>query len=137
MSNSRLAVATHIMTGIALHQDEGPVNSDYLASSVNTNPVVVRRIIQDLVKAGLLTGKAGKGGGSTLAKPAHKIDLYQIYQAVHKNSIFEYNPNDPNKSCPLSCKMKSILQPVFANVDHGLAKSLKDVKISDLMTKLK
>lgn len=137
MANSRFAVATHIVAGIALKEGDGPVSSEYLASSVNTNPVVVRRIIQDLVKGGLLRGKAGKGGGSELALPLEKINLFQIYQAVQKDSIFDFNPNAPAKHCPLSCRMKAMLEPVFESVDQGLAEKLKKIRLSDLIRELK
>lgn len=137
MANSRFAVATHIITGIALKAEEGPVSSEYLANSINTNPAVVRRIIQDLVRSGLLKGKAGKGGGSELALPAEKINLFQVYAAVHKNPIFEYNQNTPNKKCPLSCRMKTLLEPVFRSVDQGLEEKLKKIRLLDLIKNIK
>ena len=133
MSNSRFAVATHILTGIALNSEKGLVSSDYLASSVNTNPVVVRRIIQDLVRVGLLRGKPGKGGGSELALPPDKINLFQVYQAVQTGPLFDFNPNVPNKKCPLSCRMKELLEPVFESVDKGLEDNLKKIHIQDLI----
>lgn len=133
MANSRFAVATHIMVGIAQKGDEGPVSSAYLAGSVNTNPVVVRRIMQDLVRAGLLKSKSGKGGGATLAVSPRKMNLHQIYKAVQKEGLFEFNPNEPNQKCPLSCRMKAKLEPVFAAVDKGLEERLRRISVWDLM----
>jgi Rrf2 family protein len=126
------------MTSVAMNGGEGPVSSAYLASSVNTNPVVVRRIIQGLVKNGLLKGKTGKGGGSELALPPDKINLYQVYKAVHEEeSVFEFNRNAPNKKCPLSCRMKEILEPVFHAADKGIEEKLKRIRLADLIHDLK
>jgi DNA-binding IscR family transcriptional regulator len=100
---------------------------------VNTNPVVVRRIIQELARAGLLRTKLGKGGGSVLARPAGRIDLFQIYQAVRSDSVFDFNPARPNEKCPLSCRMKALLVPVFDSIDRALEEKLRKVKLEDLI----
>lgn len=130
-ANSRFAMATHIMTALAV-QDE-KLNSTYLADSMNTNPVVVRRILSELQKAGLLQTEAGRSGGARLAKRASAITLYDVYSAVDEGDLFAYNPNDPNKKCALSCKMKSVLLPVFTAANDALAEKLKKIKLSDLV----
>lgn len=133
-ANSRFAIATHILTALSLHRD-GPMSSSVLASSINTNPVVVRRLLIDLQKAGLVQTSAGKNGGAELALSPSKITLEAVYRAVERGEMFAYNPNDPNQSCPLSCKMKSILKPVFESADRALMKELKSRKLSDLIEK--
>lgn len=124
-------MATHIMTALAVEQDK--LNSTYLADSMNTNPVVVRRILSELQKAGLLETEAGRSGGARLAKKANTISLYDVYAAVDEGDLFAYNPNDPNKKCALSCKMKSVLSPVFSAANDALAEKLKKIKLSDLV----
>ena len=133
-ANSRFAMATHIMTALAVEEDK--LNSTYLAESLNTNPVVVRRILSELQKAGLLVTEAGRSGGARLAKNAKAISLYDVYNAVDDGDLFAYNPNDPNKRCALSCKMKSVLSPVFEAANSALAEKLKKIKLSDLVGEL-
>jgi Rrf2 family protein len=130
-ANSRFAMATHIMTALAVEQDK--LNSSYLAASLNTNPVVVRRILSELQKAGLLETEAGRSGGARLAKKPNLISLYQVYAAVEDGPLFAYNPNDPNKQCSLSCKMKSVLSPVFDAANEAMTSKLKKIKLSDLV----
>jgi Rrf2 family protein len=134
-ANSRFAMATHMMTALALNEDE-LLTSTYLADSLNTNPVVVRRILADLQKAGLLETHTGRSGGARLARKAKDITLYEVYAAVDEGELFAYNPNDPNKKCPLSCEMKSVLEPIFATVQASLATSLKDVRLSEVVGKI-
>ncbi len=130
-ANSRFAMATHIMTALAVEQDK--LTSGSLASSLNTNPVVVRRILSELQKAGLLETEAGRTGGARLAKKPSNISLFDVYSAVDDGELFAYNPNDPNKKCALSCRMKSVLMPVFEAAGQALAEKLKKIKLSDLV----
>jgi len=127
-------MATHILTSLAVHEDK--LNSSYLASSLNTNPVVVRRILGELQKAGLIQTDAGRSGGARLSKKPAAISLYDVYQAVDDGDLFAYNPNDPNKQCSLSCKMKSVLTPVFDSACEALAKQLKKIKLSDVVAEV-
>lgn len=134
-ANSRFAMATHMMTSVALKTEE-LVSSAYLAESLNTNPVVVRRLLSDLQKAGLLETQTGRSGGAKLAKSASSITLYDIYKAVDCGEIFAYNPNDPNKTCALSCEIKSVLEPIFNSACKALAGNLQGVKLSDVAGQL-
>ena len=134
-ANSRFAVATHIMISLALHKDEELISSGHLSSTVNTNAVVVRRILSDLQKAGLLETQFGRTGGARLARPPHRISLYEILQAVDEGHVFAFNRNKPNKSSKLSVQMKSILQPVFDAADQALAASLRERNLGELVAK--
>ena len=61
--NTRFAVAVHILT--LLHTQQGePATSEYIASSVNTNPSLIRRLLSQLARAGLTASQMGTGGGS-------------------------------------------------------------------------
>lgn len=133
-ANSRFAMATHIMTSLAVKQEK--ISSTYLASSLNTNPVVVRRILGELQKAGLLKTDTGRTGGAMLIKKPNAISLYDVYAAIDDGDLFAYNPNDPNKECMLSCKMKSVLSPIFASACEAIASKLKKIKLSDLVKDL-
>ncbi len=133
-ANSRFAMATHILTALAVEDDK--LSSTYLADSLNTNPVVVRRILSELAKAGLLETEAGRAGGARLAKKPEAISLYDVYAAVDDGELFAYNPNDPNKKCALSCKMKSVLSPVFDAACDALAEKLKKIRLSELVSEL-
>lgn len=131
-ANSRFAVAVHIMASLSVKDIEEWVSSSYLASSVNTNPVVIRRILSDLQKANLVETQPGKSGGARLSKSPDSISLLDVYKAVEGGSIFGFNVNEPNKQCSLSCKMKTILQPIFDSADSAVESELKKVKLSFL-----
>lgn len=134
-ANSRFAMATHIMASLALKGEE-TVSSSYLADSLNTNPVVVRRILGDLQKAGLLETQAGRTGGAVLARKPESITLFDVYAAVDEGELFAYNPNDPNKKCAISCEMNSVLEPIFKSANRALSESLKNIRLSEMVAKL-
>jgi Rrf2 family protein len=134
-ANSRLAMATHLMVALAIRPEE-KTSSEALAESLNTNPVVVRRIVSDLKNAGLIVSRKGRDGGVQLKKTPTQISLYEIYLAVESGVLFAYNPNDPNRKCPLSCRMKSALQPAFDQAEKSLAKGLKQIKLSELVSRV-
>jgi DNA-binding IscR family transcriptional regulator len=102
--NTRFSVAIHAMTVIALNNvkygEDFATTSEIMALSINTNPVVIRRIISMLKKAGLVDVKAGVGGAA-LKRTPKDITLLDIYSAV-KNSeddaLFEVHKN-PNQRC--------------------------------------
>ena len=89
--NSRFAIAVHVLTFLALAGDE-PTTSEYIAGSVNTNPVVIRRILSALRQAGLVTAQPGIGGGSSLARPAAEITLADVYRATEERDLFALHP---------------------------------------------
>jgi Rrf2 family protein len=135
-ANSRFAVAAHILASLAHAKGGEPQCSKYLASSVNTNPVVVRRIMADLIKAGLVEATAGKHGGFVLAKPAAGISLWDVMEAVDGCTVFAFNPNPANPACEISVRMAQALQPVFEQVRSSVEQSLRGQQVQDLVTRI-
>lgn len=131
-ANSRFAVAVHIVAVLAYCPGQW-VSSAKIAKSVNTNPVVVRRILGTLVEAGIVESQLGKGGGARLKHKPSKISLLDIYSAVGEQALLAFNPNPPNRACVVSCFMKQALHRVFERAEGALQDSLKDMSVADLV----
>jgi Rrf2 family protein len=131
-ANSRFPVAVHVMTALAWNDGES-VSSRRLAESVRTNPVVIRRLLLQLGKAGLVESQVGMGGGVRLARRPGSITLLEIYRAVEIGSPFVLPDKPENKSCEVSCSMKPILASVLAETDRAVSRSLEKVRLSDLV----
>src|SRR5258706_12341309 len=99
MNNGRFATSLHIMTLLHLNKDE-LLSSEYIAGSININPAIVRKEISNLREHGLIESKEGKGGGSSLGKPAKDIKLSYIYNAVRQAPLLG-RTNYPNPHCPV------------------------------------
>lgn len=127
IGNTRFLIATHIMVGLTgkkLYLDGQPLNSEYMAYSVNTNPVVIRRIIGELKKAGLVDAKTGPNGGAFIAKDPSRITLADIYKALKdEGDIFNVAECKANHSCVIGRGIK----PAFMNLVEDAEKALLDV----------
>src|SRR5688572_16043599 len=99
-ANSQFSMAVHVLSLLA-RERSGNVTSEYIASSVNTNPVVIRRIIGQLNQAGLVSSQPGASGGTRLARRAGDITLRDIYGAVDCGEVFALHGKAPNQDCPI------------------------------------
>lgn len=130
--NTRFAVAVHMLTLIAFKSD-GLVSSELLAASVNTNPVVVRRLVGQLKKAGLVAVRAGVGGTS-LARPAEKISLRDVYLAVKqasKTKLVNLHPN-PSAECFVGRSIHDALAEPLARAEQEFQNSLAETSVADI-----
>ena len=128
-------VATHVLTLLAYGGGEA-MTSEYIAGSVNTNPVVVRRILAMLAKAGLVVTQEGAGGGVRLAKPAKDIDLRSVFAAVDTEDLFAPHPQDPNPLCPVGGTIKAALEPTLDAAAEALLGSLAKTSVADLLSRV-
>jgi Rrf2 family protein len=136
MANSRFSVALHVMTSLAYHQGEA-MTSSALAKSVGTNPVVVRRLLAALGKAGLVETHAGKAGGAQLARRAQNVTLADIFKAAECGSAFRIPDAPENKACAVSCQMKKLLSSVLAETERAIHSSLDRVRLADLVEEIR
>ncbi len=130
--NCRFAVAVHIATILALHR-ESPATSDWIAGSVNTNPVVVRRILSALAKAGLVTSQRGISGGSALAKEPRNISLLDLYRAVDEQEAQALHHQPPNPHCPVGAHILPVLTDILAQAEAAKERELARVTVGEVL----
>lgn len=134
--NSRFALALHVLTSLAIKQgrDSAWVSSGFLANGVNTHPVVIRRLLCLLERAGMVISKKGKLGGFQLAPHARRLKLSEIYRAIEEaeSSVLKIHSNPENKACPVSCQIKGVLSDVFGKADRGFMAELNKIRLADL-----
>ncbi len=129
--NSRFAVAVHILTVIAQEGGE-PVTSECIATSVNTNPSLIRRLLAQLTRAGLTMCRMGAGGGALLAKPAARITLRDVYRAVADSELFALHRERPNPECPIGRNIQGLLTRRFVEATRALEDDLARTTIADV-----
>ncbi len=131
MVNQQFAFAVHIMTMLAY--SGRVVDSRTVAASVNTNPVVVRRLLLALRQAGLVTTRAGKHGGAKLSRKPDRISLLDIYKAVEPRPVISISARNAFKKCPVSCGMKRIMTRVAEDTDDVVRKHLRNISLRQLL----
>ena len=122
-ANSQFSMALHVLTMLAKSGD-GNVKSECLASSVNTNAVVIRRLLGQLHQAGLVTSQTGAAGGSRLAKCADEINLSEIYHAVSCGEVFALHAKSPSQDCPVGRNIETVLCNLQKEIDTSIAERL-------------
>lgn len=134
MINSRFSVAVHILTVIGTSSRE-VATSEWIAKSVQTNPVVIRRISSMLKKAGLLISQTGKPGAS-LTKDSKDISLLDIYTAVEpERQLFSIHEN-PNDECPIGKNIQQTLAENFSKVQKATEHELAKISLEDIILHL-
>ncbi len=133
-ANSRFAVAVHALSLLAWREGERR-SSREIAGSVATNPVVIRRLLTQLQRAGLVRSAHGAKGGFVLGRPAARISLYAVYRAVEEGGFFAL-PEKGNDACPVSCRMKGFLGGVFSRVESKVAPELRKTTLADVVRRL-
>jgi Rrf2 family protein len=135
-TNSRFAVAVHVVTLMAWSGEE-PLKSEQVAESVNTNPVVIRRMLCELADAGLVVSQTGSLGGSRLASDPSTTTLLDIYQALEYKGVFSLHRTPPSQDCPVGVNIETVLGDVLAEVDSAVEQVLAKITINDVVQRLK
>jgi Rrf2 family protein len=130
-ANSHFALATHVMVSLALHQGS-PLTSAELARSINTNAAFLRMLLGRLRDAGLIGMALGKGGGASLARPASKLTLADVYHAVERQPPARLHRCEPNRSCIVGRNILPVLQTVVQDVESAALGRLTGITVAKL-----
>ena len=131
--STRFPVAVHVLTLLA-HEQGRALTSDYIAGSVRTNPVVIRRMLGMLSKAGLVTSTEGAGGGTTLARPAGRITMADVFKAVEPGGeLFGSPRKEPNPLCPVGRSVQGIVRRHGVRFGRAVERQMQRVTIADVL----
>ncbi len=131
-TNTRFAVAIHILTLLTQNREE-PVTSKFIAGSVNTNPVVIRRVLGALRRARLVTSQGGNGGGWRLICDPETITLRDVYRAVEDEGLFPLHHRPPNPDCLVGRHIQQALTERFAAASEALKDELARTTVADML----
>lgn len=135
--SSRFTVALHIFTCVDTFKDDYKVTSDFLAGSINTNPVIIRKILTQLKNAGLITVARGTGG-ITVNRPLSEITFYDVYQAiepVENGDLFHFHES-PNPECPVGRNIHRLLDEKLKAIQDSMEDKMKEFTLADLRTRM-
>lgn len=135
MVNQQFTFAVHILTALAFSNTT--MDSRELAESVNTNPVVIRRLLLTLRRAGLVATQTGKHGGTKLSRKPAEISLLDIYDAVQPRPVIAINERKVLKKCQVSCTMREIMSQVAVGAEEAVRKHLAGITLQKLLRKVR
>lgn len=133
MLSSKLTVGVHILTLLATSPGE-PLTSEHIAGSVNTNPVVIRRLLGLLREAGIVESQGGLGGGWRLKVEPKRISLLDVLRAVEpKGETIALHRNEPNPGCPVGRNIQRVLSGAYDEVERQMDKQLAKITIAGVL----
>lgn len=136
--SSRFTIAVHTLIAIEKFKKEYKTTSEFLANSVGVNPVIIRGILGQLKKAGLIDVQAGAGGASLIKSPK-EITLKDVFYAVESldnNILFGFHEN-PNPNCPVGSKIHLLLDDKLINIQKQMDKELSKTTLAELLKGVK
>jgi Rrf2 family protein len=135
-TSCRFAMAVHVLAVLAYKEGDRVTSAD-LAGSINTNPVIVRRLLLALQQARLVETRKGAGAGSRLSRSPGRINLAEVYRAVEAVEAFATPSRKPNKACPVGHSMLKTLEKVFASAQQALERDLRQTTLADVIDAVK
>lgn len=132
--SSRFTIAIHILLCINIFQDKYKITSDFLSKSIQTNPVIIRRILKQLREAGIITVTRGSGGAS-IARPTEDItflDIYNAVECVDNGKLFHFHEN-PNLQCPVGANIHNVLDDKLNRVQNAMEMEMKGITLGDVI----
>ena len=132
-ANSQFAVAVHVLAMLAKFGEEN-VKSECIAASVNTNAVVIRRLLCNLRQADLVASQTGARGGTKLARKPEDINLLEIYRAASPDrEVFALHRQTPNQNCLIGKNIQIVLEQMQNQIDTAIEEKLVRYSLSDVL----
>ena len=132
---SRFTIAIHILICVELYGKDEPATSETLAGSIGAHPVVIRRILGQLRRAGLITVARGREGGAHIARPLAGITLADVFRAVESigdDTLFSFHEN-PNPACPVGRNIHNILDGHLAAIQRAMEREMQQTTLADVI----
>ena len=132
--SSRFTIAIHIFAVIDIYEKDHKITSDFLAGSINVNPVIIRNVLQQLKAAGLVTVKRGSGGAS-IVKPLNEItflDVFNAVESIENGELFHFHDN-PNPNCPVGRNIHKSLDDKLNLIQAAMEKQMQQITIEDVV----
>jgi Rrf2 family protein len=129
-ANTRFSTSVHTLVLLAAEPEVQQTSED-IARKLNTNPVVIRRVLSLLRQAGLVTSQKGPSGGSKLAKPGKAIRLGDVYRAVERPAVLHSAKNAGESTA----KIDLVLEKVYRDAQTAMESELDSTTLSQLAKK--
>lgn len=130
--SSRFTMAIHMFACIDTFNDQ-KMTSDFMAGSIGTNPVIIRKLLGQLKTAGLVEVARGTGG-VTITKALSEITFLDVYKAVEcapDEELFHFHEN-PNQKCPVGRNIHHVLDDKLTRIQKAMEDELSRITLDDV-----
>lgn len=123
--------AIHILAYLDIYKD-GDLSSKAIASSVEANASVIRNLMGDLRKAGLIESRQGVTG-ATLAKAPKDISLLDIYNAVNMDHDLLHIDPKTNPKCVVGGNIQDTLNKTYREIEEKATDEMEQISLQDII----
>jgi len=113
-------------------EQSGPLTSEVLAKTLDTNPVVIRRIMAGLRDQGYVRSEKGHGGGWTLVCDLSEVTLRDVYTALGCPSLLCIGNRTEAPGCLVEQAVNDALNQAFHDAEALLLSRLGEVTLAML-----
>jgi DNA-binding IscR family transcriptional regulator len=132
-TSTKCSIALHLLVVLEVFKGK-KLTSERLAKSTGCNPVIVRNLIGNLKKAGIVDVQRGSGGASLVAAP-EDVTLWDVYQAVDATPLDELMGRHPNPypACPVGSKICQLLEKPFGLIADSVQKTMSSYTLRQIL----
>ncbi len=124
-------LAIHSMAYIVKHRDDERMSVKKIAEDTNASENHLSKVLQRLVKAGLLMSTRGPKGGFSLKKQPHEISFLEIYEAIEGKMNSDFcEIRKKNGACPFD---KCIFDGIFNKISDEMIEYMKNKTLEDFL----
>ncbi|MFD1602767.1 RrF2 family transcriptional regulator [Flavobacterium artemisiae] len=130
MISGKFAITIHILTLLNKFPNDF-LSSEFIAGSMNLNPVLVRKEIANLKAHHIVESKEGKNGGTKLAVNAANLSLKEIFEMTFESIGLGFAKNQPNPDCPVGKKINQNLENLYKEMNKNVSAQLENISLED------
>lgn len=130
--STKFSDAIHILSFIYIYKNKIQLSSDNIARSVEISPVMVRKLMGQLKKAGLLETTHGSANPQ-LARPTEDISLLDIFLAVEDNHHLFTIDYETNPQCIVGGNIQTALEKYYNEAEIAAKAKLDQTKLADVI----
>ena len=130
MISGKFAITLHILTLLSKFPEEY-LSSEFIAGSLNMNPVLVRKEIANLKKNNIVESKEGKNGGTKLLKSTSEITLETVFKMTFETASLGFSKNEPNPNCPVGKQINKNLENLYETINDKISSQLSSISLEE------
>ena len=108
------------------------MTSEQLSRCLGTNPVVVRRTMGFLRRAGIVASEKGQAGGWRISSDLSSITLRDLHTALEEPEIFAIGHRHEAPECLVEQAVNAALDAAIADAETLLLRRMGEVSLADL-----
>jgi Rrf2 family protein len=132
--NSKISVALHALVHLTKRNE--PITSQVLGECLNTNPVVIRRVLGELKALDIVSSVKGHGGGWLVTKDPKTITLYDVYDSLNERLLPSPFKLEDDDNCKVMNAIAGTMDDLLEEATKLLTKKLKKVSLEDIVKKI-